>query len=78
MGGLDGFSALDLQRLLIDVQSLVAASHRCRFLWPAEVIPSVSDHADSAKGEIYVCFEGPLGAHLRAEVHEKIWKGEYV
>ncbi|XP_056409991.1 uncharacterized protein LOC130338807 [Hyla sarda] len=34
--------------------------------------------ADSAKGEVYVCFEGPLGAHLKAEVRERIWKGEYV
>lgn len=25
-----------------------------------------------------MCFEGPLGAHLRADVREKIWKGEYV
>lgn len=33
---------------------------------------------DSAKSEVYVCFEGPLGAHLKAEVREKIWKGEYV
>ncbi|PIO30965.1 hypothetical protein AB205_0195640, partial [Aquarana catesbeiana] len=34
--------------------------------------------ADAAKSEVYVCFEGPLGAHLKAEVKEKIWKGEYV
>ncbi|KAM3932714.1 uncharacterized protein RB166_005734 [Leptodactylus fuscus] len=34
--------------------------------------------ADSAQGEVYVCFEGPLGAHLKQEVREKIWKGEYV
>ncbi|XP_073431742.1 uncharacterized protein [Dendrobates tinctorius] len=33
---------------------------------------------DSAKGEVYVCFEGPLGAHLKQEVRERIWKGEYV
>lgn len=25
-----------------------------------------------------VCFEGPLGAHLKAEVREKIWKDEFV
>ncbi|KAM3921520.1 uncharacterized protein RB166_010915 [Leptodactylus fuscus] len=34
--------------------------------------------ADLAKGEVYVCFEGPLGVHLKQEVREKIWKGEYV
>lgn len=34
--------------------------------------------ADAAKREVYVCFEGPLGAHLKADVKEKIWKGEYV
>ncbi|KAM3929242.1 uncharacterized protein RB166_007049 [Leptodactylus fuscus] len=34
--------------------------------------------ADLAKGEVYVCFEGPLGAHLKPEVREKIWKREYV
>lgn len=34
--------------------------------------------ADAAKGEVYVCFEGPLGAHLKSEVREKIWKGDYV
>lgn len=34
--------------------------------------------ADAAKSEVYVCFEGPLSAHLKAEVKEKIWKGEYV
>ncbi|CAJ0947984.1 unnamed protein product [Ranitomeya imitator] len=33
---------------------------------------------DRAKGEVYVCFEGPLGAHLKKEVKEKIWKDEYV
>ncbi|KAM4021783.1 uncharacterized protein ACNLHF_027101 [Anomaloglossus baeobatrachus] len=33
---------------------------------------------DRAKSEVYVCFEGPLGAHLKKEVREKIWKGEYV
>ncbi|XP_073498485.1 uncharacterized protein [Phyllobates terribilis] len=31
-----------------------------------------------AKGEVYVCFEGPLGAHLKPEVRKKIWKEEYV
>lgn len=34
--------------------------------------------ADAAKCEVYVCFKGPLGAHLKTEVREKIWKGEYV
>lgn len=34
--------------------------------------------ADSAKCEVYGCFEGPLGAHLKAEVREKIWKDEYM
>lgn len=33
---------------------------------------------DTAKCEVYVCFEGPLGAHLKLEVREHIWKGEYV
>ncbi|KAM3923887.1 uncharacterized protein RB166_012822 [Leptodactylus fuscus] len=27
---------------------------------------------------VYVCLEGPLGAHLEQEVRDKIWKGEYV
>lgn len=34
--------------------------------------------ADAARCEVYVCFEGPLGAHLKPEVREKIWKGEYL
>lgn len=34
--------------------------------------------ADAAKCEVYVCFEGPLGAHLKQEVRDKIMKGEYV
>ncbi|OCT86384.1 hypothetical protein XELAEV_18020066mg [Xenopus laevis] len=34
--------------------------------------------SDSAKSNTYVCFEGPLGAHLKPEVREKIWKREYV
>lgn len=34
--------------------------------------------ADAAKCEVYVCYEGPLGAHLKQEVREKLWKGEYV
>lgn len=25
-----------------------------------------------------MCFKGPLGAHLKVEVREKIWTGEYV
>lgn len=31
--------------------------------------------ADSAKCEVYVCFEGPLGAHLKPEFHEKKLEG---
>lgn len=34
--------------------------------------------ADAAQGQMYVCFEGPLGVHLKQEVKEKIWKDEYV
>lgn len=34
--------------------------------------------ADAAQYEVYVCFEGPLGAHLKQVVREKIWKGVYV
>lgn len=34
--------------------------------------------ADAARGKVYVCFEGPLGAHLKSEVREKIWKGDRV
>ncbi|XP_041421989.1 uncharacterized protein LOC121394617 [Xenopus laevis] len=34
--------------------------------------------SDSAKGSTYVCYEGPLGAHLKQEIKEKIWKREYV
>lgn len=34
--------------------------------------------ADAAKCEVYVCFEGPLGAHLKPKVKEKIVRGEYV
>lgn len=34
--------------------------------------------ADAAKCKVYICFEGTLGAHLKAEVREKLWKGEYV
>lgn len=33
--------------------------------------------ADSSKCKVYVCFEGLLGTHLKLEVREKIWKGEY-
>ncbi|KAM9330745.1 LOW QUALITY PROTEIN: uncharacterized protein PAF06_017672 [Gastrophryne carolinensis] len=29
-------------------------------------------------GHAYICYEGPLGAHLKAEVKEKIWKREYI
>lgn len=34
--------------------------------------------ADAARCEVYVCFEEPLGAHLKKEVREKIWKDEFV
>ncbi|OCT72019.1 hypothetical protein XELAEV_18035002mg, partial [Xenopus laevis] len=34
--------------------------------------------SDAAKGHAYICFEGPMGAHLKPEVREKIWKREYV
>ncbi|KAM4809644.1 uncharacterized protein WCC33_016675 [Rhinophrynus dorsalis] len=34
--------------------------------------------SDSAKSQAYVCFEGPLGAHLKQEVRDKIWKREYI
>ncbi|KAM8972339.1 uncharacterized protein RCH25_017994 [Pelodytes ibericus] len=34
--------------------------------------------ADSSRGDIYVCFEGPMGAHLKQEVRDKIGRGEYV
>lgn len=33
---------------------------------------------DLVKCEVFVCLKGPLGAHLKQEVREKIWKGEYV
>lgn len=35
-------------------------------------------HVDAARCEVYVCYEGPLGTYLKAEVRERIWKGEYV
>lgn len=34
--------------------------------------------ANAAHCEMYVCFEGPLGAHLKQNVREKIWKDEFV
>lgn len=34
--------------------------------------------ADAAREEVYVCFEGPLGEHLKTEIRERIWKGKYV
>lgn len=34
--------------------------------------------ADAAKCKVSVCFEGPLGAHLKQDVRDKICKGEYV
>lgn len=33
--------------------------------------------ADAARCEVYVCYEGPLGLHLKQEVRDKLWKGEY-
>lgn len=33
---------------------------------------------DTAKREVYVCFEWPLGVPLKAEVRETTWKGDYV
>lgn len=33
---------------------------------------------DATKFEVYVCFEGPLGAHLKQEFRDKICKGEYM
>ncbi|XP_068114917.1 uncharacterized protein [Hyperolius riggenbachi] len=32
---------------------------------------------DKAKGHSYICFEGPLGAHVKMETKEKIWRREY-
>lgn len=34
--------------------------------------------ADAARCKVYNCYEGPLGSHLKGEVREKIWKGDYV
>lgn len=34
--------------------------------------------ADAARCEVYICYEGPLGSHLKTEVRERIWKGECV
>uniref|UniRef100_A0A1B8XWI4 C3H1-type domain-containing protein n=1 Tax=Xenopus tropicalis TaxID=8364 RepID=A0A1B8XWI4_XENTR len=34
--------------------------------------------SDAAKSQTYVCFEGPLGTHLKPEVRDKVQKGEYV
>lgn len=34
--------------------------------------------ANAAKCEVYLYFEGLLGAHLKQEVRDKIYKGEYV
>lgn len=34
--------------------------------------------ADATWCEVYVCYEGPLGSHLKAEIREKVWKGDYV
>lgn len=36
-------------------------------------------HLDnSTKDEFYVCFKGLLGTHLKQEVREWIWRGEYI
>lgn len=32
---------------------------------------------DAAKCMVYVCFEGPLGAHLKSEMWDKIWRVDY-
>lgn len=34
--------------------------------------------SDGARGHSYLCFEGPLGAHLKMEQREKIWRREYL
>lgn len=34
--------------------------------------------ANAARGEVFVCFEDPLGAHLKQKVKEKIWRDEFV
>ncbi|OCT57121.1 hypothetical protein XELAEV_18003999mg, partial [Xenopus laevis] len=34
--------------------------------------------SDNARSQTYICFEGPLGAHLSVEIGEKIWKNEYI
>ncbi|OCT80202.1 hypothetical protein XELAEV_18027013mg [Xenopus laevis] len=38
----------------------------------------VQEVSDFAKCSTYVCFEGPLGKHVKMEVKKKVWKGEYV
>lgn len=40
----------------------------------ATVRADIICNADAAKSEVYVCFEGPLGAHLKQEVRDKIDK----
>lgn len=34
--------------------------------------------ADLTRADVHVCFEGPLGAHLKQEMRERIWRDEYV
>lgn len=34
--------------------------------------------ADTAIGQVYVCSKEPLGAHLKPEVQQKIWKDKYI
>ncbi|OCT83538.1 hypothetical protein XELAEV_18021680mg, partial [Xenopus laevis] len=43
-----------------------------------EGVPKALPVSDAAKGHTYICFEGPLGAHLKTEVREKIWKRENI
>ncbi|OCT67608.1 hypothetical protein XELAEV_18038909mg [Xenopus laevis] len=43
-----------------------------------EGVPKALSVSDAAKGHTYICFEGPLGAHLKTEVREKIWKRENI
>lgn len=51
------------------------------YSYPLGVGVSSSDGVrlvDAAQCEVYVCYDGPLGSHLKAEVREKIWKRNYV
>lgn len=33
---------------------------------------------DAVQWEVYVCFEGSLGAHFKQEVRVKIWQDDYI